>query len=44
MYKNRGKTGSTIAVFESSEEADNAFEHLKGIVGKVFLSRTYLEN
>ncbi|KAG0564955.1 hypothetical protein KC19_8G152400 [Ceratodon purpureus] len=34
VYKNKGKRGSTVAVFESIEEADNAFEHLEGILGK----------
>lgn len=34
VYKNKGKRGSTLAVFESIEEADNAFEHLKGVLGK----------
>lgn len=38
MYKNKGKRGSTVAVFESIEEADNAFEHLEGVLGKVFIS------
>lgn len=38
MYKHRGKKGSTIAVFESTEEADNAFERLEGVSGQVFLS------
>lgn len=36
MFKNRGKTGSTVAVFDSAEEADSAFEQLEGVLGKVF--------
>lgn len=34
MFKNRGKTGSTVAVFDSAEEADSAFEQLEGVLGK----------
>lgn len=37
MFKNRAKTGSTVAVFNSMKDADYAFEQLKGVLATVWL-------
>jgi hypothetical protein len=36
VFKNRAKTGSTVAIFNSMKDADDAFEQLEGVLAMVW--------
>lgn len=36
MFKNRAKTGSTVAIFDSMKDADDAFDQLEGVLATVW--------